>query len=112
MLVSGVLLGAAVGTASAATVTPGYYAASPSTILLAKNGADDAVPGCDDHGTDLCLGTVEQVAKNGADDAVPGCDDNGTDVCLGTVEQVAKNGADDAVPGCDDHGTDLCVRQS
>ena len=56
MLVSGLLLGAAAGTASAAMVTPDSYPASPVTIQLAKNGADDRLPpACDDHGTDLCL---------------------------------------------------------
>jgi hypothetical protein len=78
LLVGGVLLGAAIGAASAATVTPAFQAASPATVLLARQGADDF--GCDDHGTNLCLGTGEQIAKDGADDA--GCDDHGTNLCV------------------------------
>jgi len=52
--------------------------------VLAKHGADDPFPGCDDHGTDIvCSGTGstgEQLAKDGADDPFPGCDDHGTAV--------------------------------
>ncbi len=87
VLVSGLLLGAAVGTASAVQIAPEFHSASPAAYPLAKNGADDPLPpACDDHGTDVCVSVgnaVEAVAKNGADDPLPpACDDHGTDVCV------------------------------
>ena len=51
VLMGGVLLGAAAGAASAAVVAPDFYSAAP--VVLAKDGADDPFPGCDDHGTDV-----------------------------------------------------------
>ena len=86
VLMGGLLMGAAVGAASAATVAASdFYAAPPIVNLLAKHGADDPFPGCDDHGTDIfCAGgaggTGEQLAKHGADDPFPECDDHGTDI--------------------------------
>jgi hypothetical protein len=61
MVLSGLLLGAAAGSASASIATPEFRAVAPITIQLARHdgrddgrgrGRDDV--GCDDHGTDLC----------------------------------------------------------
>lgn len=89
-LISALVWGAAVGTASAALAASDQSAArSPASFyshtsvaeLLARHGADDPQPpNCDDHGTDLC--SAATLAKNGADDPQPPkCDDHGTDLC-------------------------------
>jgi hypothetical protein len=93
-LLGGLLVAAAAGTASAATVAPDFYAPADFRIILARHGADDR--GCDDHGTDLCATTGQQMARHGADDTQP--DDRG--------------GGGRHPEGCDDHGTDLCLIKS
>jgi hypothetical protein len=50
-LMGGLLMGTA---AAAAVVAPDFYSVPTAANQIAKNGADDPVPGCDDHGTDLC----------------------------------------------------------
>jgi hypothetical protein len=88
VLIGGLLLGTAAGTASTAAVV-GFYSAAPVVNVLAKHGADDPFPECDDHGTDIVCsvsggtgGTGEQLAKHGRgrDDPFPECDDHGTDI--------------------------------
>ena len=104
----GLLVAAAAGTASAATVAPDFYAPADYRMILARHGADDL--GCDDHGSDLCASAGDKMAKRGADDTQPddrggqpeGCDDHGTDLCATPGNMMARHGADDRQP--DDRG--------
>jgi hypothetical protein len=95
MVLGGLLLGAAAGSASASIATPEFRAVAPVTIQLARHGHGRDDVGCDDHGTDLCAiqGGGEQVARHDGRD-----DDHGD-----------RRGRGDDDVGCDDHGTDLCA---
>lgn len=81
MVLSGLLLGAAAGSACASIATPEFRAAAPLSIQLARHGHDDV--GCDDHGTNACAtrGREDQVARHGRGRDDAGCDDHGTDFC-------------------------------
>jgi len=86
VLLSAAALGASFATLASATPESVQahvvlqQAAAP--VYIAKNGADDGAPTCDDHGTDLCSTAPMSVAKNGADDGAPTCDDHGSDLCV------------------------------
>ncbi len=109
-LMSAVLAAFAISASSAfadTQATPVPQVSSGAYSQLARNGADDPVPGCDDHGTDIVCNTSAVLAKNGADDPVPGCDDHGTDIVCNASAVLAKNGADDLIDELDDSGVDF-----
>jgi len=85
-LMSAVLAAFAISASSAfadTQATPVPQVSSGAYSQLARNGADDPVPGCDDHGTDIVCNASAVLAKNGADDLIDELDDSGVDFVAG-----------------------------